>query len=284
LAFTVVAPTDAEGEDAMVITAAEMQPRCVAPGEPVILTLSIAELTQAVVGYQAFVAFDPDALSFVAGSYLSPSYFGLPLVYPIAATPEGMIAVSAGTLPWDDPVSEAVDLARLEFVAGDAEAVVRVVFVPHDPPNKLIRADDEPVFPMLWGSPPVAVTSGSGGGDADGDGVPDGCDLCQGHDDLQDADGDGFPDACDRFGDLDHDADVDLTDLVGLTACRSGPGMLPTPPPPLGWWDCVEVFDAESDFDVDLVDLAEFQASFAPADGRTGVPITSLPSGNSTCR
>jgi hypothetical protein len=34
--------------------------------------------------------------------------------------------------------------------------------------------------------------------DADGDGVPDGCELCPGFDDLDDADQDGSPDACDN--------------------------------------------------------------------------------------
>jgi len=45
--------------------------------------------------------------------------------------------------------------------------------------------------------------SGNGGTtppvDSDGDGVPDGEDICPGHDDNQDSDGDGIPDGCDEF-------------------------------------------------------------------------------------
>ena len=38
-----------------------------------------------------------------------------------------------------------------------------------------------------------------GTGDADGDGTPDGCDLCPGSDDRVDGDADGTPDACDAW-------------------------------------------------------------------------------------
>jgi hypothetical protein len=47
------------------------------------------------------------------------------------------------------------------------------------------------------------------GGDADGDGVPDGCDDCPGFDDLADADGDGVPDGCDQCPGHDDRADAD---------------------------------------------------------------------------
>ncbi len=45
-------------------------------------------------------------------------------------------------------------------------------------------------------SPPRSTVVHSGA-DADGDGVPDVCDVCEGFDDNADADGDGIADGCD---------------------------------------------------------------------------------------
>jgi len=45
--------------------------------------------------------------------------------------------------------------------------------------------------------------------DHDGDGTPDGCDLCPGHDDTLDADADGTPDDCDRCPGFDDATDTD---------------------------------------------------------------------------
>ena len=45
--------------------------------------------------------------------------------------------------------------------------------------------------------------------DADGDGVPDGCDICPGFDDLVDSDGDGVPDGCDVCPGADDNLDAD---------------------------------------------------------------------------
>jgi len=44
--------------------------------------------------------------------------------------------------------------------------------------------------------------------DTDSDGVPDGCDLCEGHDDSIDADGDEVPDGCDVCAETAADIDV----------------------------------------------------------------------------
>ncbi|MCB9857765.1 MAG: hypothetical protein H6818_18940 [Phycisphaerales bacterium] len=46
-------------------------------------------------------------------------------------------------------------------------------------------------------------------GDDDGDGVPDGCDLCPGFDDSMDADNDGVADGCDLCPGFDDNADID---------------------------------------------------------------------------
>ena len=55
------------------------------------------------------------------------------------------------------------------------------------------------------------LTCSFGDPDADGDGVFDGCDLCEGFDDNVDTDGDGIPDACDScpIGDNSIDSDGD---------------------------------------------------------------------------
>ena len=66
-------------------------------------------------------------------------------------------------------------------------------------------------------SGPVAslVVADDGGGDADGDGVPDGDDICPGFDDAVDTDDDGIPDGCDPdvSPDRDHDGIPDSQDF-----------------------------------------------------------------------
>jgi hypothetical protein len=89
--------------------------------------------------------------------------------------------------------------------------------------------------------------------DCNRDEVPDACEL--------DTDHDGTPDVCDQKGDLNHDALIDLEDYTGLYAClqlRAGPGV-----PPL-LQDCVRIFNADDDNDVDLADVQAFQRAFGP--------------------
>jgi hypothetical protein len=64
-------------------------------------------------------------------------------------------------------------------------------------------------------------------------------------------------------GDIDADGDVDLNDHRVFVACLTGPSVPPAPPVPMTPADCLEVFDADGDFDVDLLDFARFAARFS---------------------
>ncbi|MFH0982290.1 MAG: PKD domain-containing protein [Planctomycetota bacterium] len=101
--------------------------------------------------------------------------------------------------------------------------------------------------------------------DADGDLVPDPCDVCPGFNDADDTDGDGIPDACDRLGDVDHDSDIDLDDYSSLSACLGGPGVS-APPQGCAPGEFASA-DLDGDGDVDLGDFALLQQVFTGACG-----------------
>jgi hypothetical protein len=63
-------------------------------------------------------------------------------------------------------------------------------------------------------------------------------------------------------GDADEDGDVDLADYIVFADCLAGPGTLPAPTMPgITVEDCLDTFDSESDFDVDLADWARVQSA-----------------------
>ena len=61
--------------------------------------------------------------------------------------------------------------------------------------------------------PVASLVVAGGGGDADGDGVPDSDDTCPGFDDTVDVDDDGIPDGCDPLVDSDGDGVADSDDV-----------------------------------------------------------------------
>ena len=63
------------------------------------------------------------------------------------------------------------------------------------------------------------------------------------------------------LADFECDGDVDLEDYTALSNCVSGPNGAPGFVPPSQ--GCLDYFDTDADEDVDLVDLAAFQAVFA---------------------
>jgi len=66
------------------------------------------------------------------------------------------------------------------------------------------------------------------------------------------------------FGDHDGDGDVDLNDYAVMADCMFGPDITPAPNPPTTAAQCLAVFDADFDQDVDLADIAALQTDFGP--------------------
>lgn len=65
-------------------------------------------------------------------------------------------------------------------------------------------------------------------------------------------------------GDFEEDQDVDLEDHAALVDCRHGPDTVPAPMAATNCEvDCINAFDFDSDGDVDLRDVAEFQIAFS---------------------
>ncbi len=67
----------------------------------------------------------------------------------------------------------------------------------------------------------------------------------------------------DMLADFDRDWDVDLSDYTVLADCLAGPNATPNPVlPNVTIQDCLDVFDAEPDGDMDMNDFAELQTAF----------------------
>lgn len=92
--------------------------------------------------------------------------------------------------------------------------------------------------------------------DDDGDGVPDGCDLCPDTVPSSPVDADGCPPLIP--GDYDRDGDVDTDDFAEFESCSSGPGISRST-------ECANR-DFDSDNDVDQSDFGIFQRCYSGED------------------
>ncbi len=66
------------------------------------------------------------------------------------------------------------------------------------------------------------------------------------------------------FGDTTGDGVFNAADSVDLYDCFSGPENVPQPPGPIQLDDCLDAFDTNVDFDVDVADLAVLQQLIGP--------------------
>ncbi len=65
-----------------------------------------------------------------------------------------------------------------------------------------------------------------------------------------------------RIGDLDGDGPVGSDDFAVLAGCIAGPGVVPTPAPPVTPEQCLAAFDCDNDGDADLYDFGWFARAF----------------------
>lgn len=63
--------------------------------------------------------------------------------------------------------------------------------------------------------------------------------------------------------DGDADGSLTLADFGVFVGCFAGPQADPSPPPPMLGADCIRVFDLDSDYDVDLADVARFEQMYS---------------------
>lgn len=90
--------------------------------------------------------------------------------------------------------------------------------------------------------------------DADGDGIPNGDDDCA----NTPAGGLTGQTGC-LLGDFDLDGDVNAADIVGFVDCMNGQSRLPSPASTNTIAACLNTFDFDSDYDIDLEDFAAVQ-------------------------
>jgi|GEM_PF-2710060 len=111
--------------------------------------------------------------------------------------------------------------------------------------------------------------------DSDGDGIPDGCDVCPGSDDLADADGDLVPDGCDQCPGFDDLADADGDTVPdGCDICPGADDLVDTDGDtvPDGCDICPggdDLADADGDTVPDACDVCPGFDDYADADGDT---------------
>ena len=101
------------------------------------------------------------------------------------------------------------------------------------------------------------------GGDCNGNGIPDECDIADGT--SLDCNGTGRPDECEEIanGDFDASGVVDMGDFSALTLALSGPDVAPDVPV----YECLSAylaaFDFDEDEDMDMHDFSRFQQVFS---------------------
>lgn len=165
--------------------------RCLHPGDSLDVTLAISCVDLPLTGYQAFIEFDPNALTLVAGDYVLPEPFGLPLILPIIAV-NGEIDLAAGINPFNGqpPMQIDADLVHMVFQAASITDVTRLRFRVGGLPTRVSTLDG-PDTPAQHNSPTVLVRD---------------CGSC-------------------LWADLDCDGTVNVADFIALGDCLRGPNV-----------------------------------------------------------
>jgi hypothetical protein len=221
--LTLFSVISADGANRLTLAVSDPNHTCQQGGTAFNITLEMSDLDAVIVGYQAFVAFDPNVLTFLSGQYSLPDPFGLPVIAPIVAI-DGRIDLAAGINPFIGQAGTSDDavLATLTFQAQPVIANTRVRFLNQVPPTQLTTQVGG-ILPDLSDSSIITVRP---------------CSAC-------------------LIVDFDCDQDVDFDDFERFVVCLNGP--LATFPPLGCPLDDYALADTNADLHVDLIDFALFQ-------------------------
>lgn len=165
--FLWLTPIPAAGDaGVLALRVADGEPAAVQPGALVDVVLEQRALTMPVQGYQTFVRFAPQRLTFANGQYTDLPY-PIWFIDPITATDTGRIELAAAinVFAGQEPTMDDADLATLTFVANDVEGTTQVDFCPPPPPSQLTGAEGQALVPRLLesgtifidGTPPTLI-------------------------------------------------------------------------------------------------------------------------------
>ena len=174
-----------------------------APGEEVNVNVILTDIgpTEAV-GFQAFLGFDSDEMSFVAGSYVAAP-FGLPVIPIIVADGEDIdmasgIDVAAG----QTGTTANAHLATLTFEAVSQFCLPQIFFRVHVPPSRVIDDTGTLIEPLELVV--ISLTA-----DCNGNEVEDACDIGTGS--SRDCNFNTVPDECETLP-----CPADITGSLGV--------------------------------------------------------------------
>jgi hypothetical protein len=208
----------------MLLTVPATPYHCFPVGSEVRVTLAQCCLQVPVSGYQAFIQYDPNILTFVSGEYVLPEPFGLPLMAILADN--GLISAAAGINPFlgQQPTQQDADLVVLTFQVA-ASGATQLYFPSHTPPTSFSSAQGR-IIPELVPTDVLHAHSGCPTqlGDLNCDGWVDFDDINPFVLALADPAGywTAFPDCNWYNGDCNCDEVVDFDDINPFVACIAG--------------------------------------------------------------
>ncbi len=119
------------------------------PGEPVTVVLRMHSLGgQLATGFQAFIEFDQQVLTFIEGTYTDEP-FGLPILDPIVAV-DGTIDMASGINQFvgQQPTSDDAALASLTFILNEEHCLESLQFRDHEPPTRISDTVGNEITPL----------------------------------------------------------------------------------------------------------------------------------------
>lgn len=125
-------------------------------GKPVDLSLHQEQMAKPAVGYQAFISFDEDMLTFGSGTY-TPAPYGMSILSIVNNSGKIDLAAGINRMISQPPYAGSAKLADLSFVSNTTEGITQIVFREHDPISRFSDIDGQAITTQTVDGPIIVV-------------------------------------------------------------------------------------------------------------------------------